>query len=63
MKWFALQRGIGHKVEPVLFHVEKPASIDWQRRIISGTLREVPKELENASLEALATWAGENGRI
>lgn len=59
MKWFALQRGVGHKVEPALFHDEKPVNVAWQKYIIPGTLVEVPKELENASLEAIATWAGE----
>lgn len=59
MKWFAFQQGVGHKIEPVTFSDEPPCSVDWRRRVLPGTLREVPRELENASLEALAIWASE----
>jgi len=59
MKWFAFQRGVGGRKEPCVFADEPPCSVDWRKRVISGTLLEVPRELEQASLEALATWAHE----
>jgi hypothetical protein len=59
MKWFAFQRGVGHKVEPVTFWDERPCSRDWERRVIAGTLCEIPADLEHASLEVLAILAAE----
>lgn len=52
MKWFAFQRGPCGP-EPVTFYDEAPVSSAHTRRILSGTLREIPEEHESLSLAEL----------
>ena len=53
MKYFAYQRGT-RGPEPVVFHDERPQGAANKRAVIDGTLREVPAELADLSVERLA---------